>query len=280
VDNSKPGNANLRIGVVRITRSGVRPIAEEKGANRTVGVAGAISKGVPKDAPADAPTWHSRGYLPHFESAETIQHVTFHLADSLPQSVLLRFESELKLVSPEKRDAERRNRAEAWIDAGHGLCILRQSGLADLVQGSLLSFDSQRYRLIAWVVMPNHVHALFEAMDGWTVAKVVASWKKFTARRICDYLRESAVREAAEKKNANREIGVPRRSIWHREYWDRYIRSEKHLRRAVDYIHMNPVEAGLAASVEDWRWSSAFPGNAYVSIGEQKNANQEIGFPR
>jgi hypothetical protein len=37
-----------------------------------------------------APRWHSRGYLPHFESSEVTQHVTFHLADSFPQAVLLR----------------------------------------------------------------------------------------------------------------------------------------------------------------------------------------------
>jgi hypothetical protein len=45
---------------------------------------------------------------------------------------------------------------------------------ATLTQASLLSFDSQRYRLLAWVVMPNHVHVLFQATDGWTVAKIVA----------------------------------------------------------------------------------------------------------
>src|SRR5258708_3247361 len=138
-----------------------------------------------------APRWHSRGYLPHFESSEVTQHVTFHLADSLPQTVLLRLESELKLVSPEKRLVERRNRVDAWIDAGHGSCILRKPAIADMVQGSLLIFDSQRYRLLAWVVMPNHVHALFQPINGWTVAKIVAAWKKFTARKIRDDLRDS-----------------------------------------------------------------------------------------
>jgi putative transposase len=269
VGDSKPGNANLPIGVVRKDGTNNFPIGGPRG----------VLRGAFRDAPKDAPTWHSRGYLPHFESAEAIQHVMFHLADSLPQAALLRFECELKMLPSDKRDEERRKRAEAWIDAGHGLCILRQSRLADMVQGSLLSFDSQRYRLLAWVVMPNHVHALFEAMDSWTVAKVVASWKKFTARRICDYLREDAIRGIAGKKNANPEIGVPRQPIWHREYWDRYIRSEKHFRRAVDNIHMNPVEARLSASAETWRWSSAFAENARVPIREEKNANQEIGVP-
>ncbi len=40
--------------------------------------------------------WHSRGYLPHFEGAEVPQHVTFHLADSLPKAVLERMEARVE----------------------------------------------------------------------------------------------------------------------------------------------------------------------------------------
>ena len=136
---------------------------------------------------------------------------------------------------------------EAWIDAGHGSCVLRKPRIADMVQRSLLRFDSQRYCLLAWVVMPNHVHALFEPIEGWTVAKIVAGWKKFMARKICDDQRESG--EA---------IGAP---VWHREYWDRYIRDRRHLGQAVRYIHLNPVKAGLVVAAESWRWSSAYSGS-------------------
>jgi len=96
-------------------------------------------------------------------------------------------------------------------------------------------------------------------MNGWSVAKIVASWKKFTARRIRDYLRD-----------ANREIGASR--IWHREYWDRAIRNDRHFQQAKEYIRLNPVKAGLVSSEEDWPWSSASK-----VIGK---ANQEIGAPR
>jgi REP-associated tyrosine transposase len=104
-----PGNANLPIGV-----SSSAPIDAGKDAIQENGAA----------------RWHSRGYLPHFESSDVIQHITFHLADSLPQTVLLRLESELKFLSAEKRDAERRKRVDAWIDAGHGACILRKPAIA------------------------------------------------------------------------------------------------------------------------------------------------------
>jgi hypothetical protein len=155
---NNPGHANLPIGGQRnaIQPNGVpRAIREDsisggacRSANREIGAAG----------------WRSRGYLPHFESPEATQHVTFHLADSLPQTVLLQLEAELKTLPAEKRDVERRQRVDAWIDAGHGSCVLRKAGIAGMVQGSLLNFDSQRYLLLAWVVMPNHVHVLFQPM--------------------------------------------------------------------------------------------------------------------
>lgn len=45
--------------------------------------------------------------------------------------------------------------------------------------------------------------------------------------------------------------------VWMREYWDRFIRNEKHFVATVNYIHQNPVKAGLVSHPEDWPWSSA-----------------------
>ena len=64
------------------------------------------------------------------------------------------------------------------------LRLTTQSASA-LVQQSLLFFHGQRYCIVAWVIMPNHVHVLFQPREGWSVAKIVASWKKFTAMKIC-----------------------------------------------------------------------------------------------
>ena len=219
---SKPqaGSANLPIG------EALAPAVRENSA--------------PRAAPSDL-GWHSRGYLPHFESPHVIQHVTFRLADSLPASLLQRLDTELKSLPAEKRNLERRKRIEEWLDAGYGSCILRDPYAAQIVQQSFLVFDARRYRLLAWVVMPNHVHVLFEPIEGWTVAKIVASWKRFTARKILDYRRETAT-------------AVP---VWQREYWDRFIRDERHLLQAIEYIHLNPIEARLVTKPEQWPWSSA-----------------------
>src|SRR6185503_4284919 len=190
--------------------------------------------------PLPTSTWQSRGYLPHFDATQYVQHVTYHLADSLPASTLERFQSELRATAPKGwRDAERRREVEEWLDAGHGSCFLKEPSAARTVQNAFLHFDAVRYRLIAWVVMPNHVHVLFEPQDGWSVARIVSSWKTFTGRRL------------ATMK------GAPTRPVWHREYWDRFIRDSQHLSDTRKYIHENPVKAGLVARAVEWEWSSA-----------------------
>jgi hypothetical protein len=58
-----------------------------------------------------------------------------------------------------------------------------------------------------------------------------------------------------------RQSGEPAPSIWHPEFWDRFIRNDHHFASALAYIHNNPVKAGLVALPEDWPWSSANFGN-------------------
>ena len=182
--------------------------------------------------------------MPHFDSHYVVQHVTFHLADSLPAGVLVRLEEELRTVPSERQDVERRKHIETWFDTGHACCLLREPAAACLVQDALLFFDSVRYRLLAWVVMPNHVHVLFQPMEGWTIARIVASWKSFTGRRLSSLLSASPGSNAVHR-------------VWHREYWDRFIRDEWHFHTAREYIHNNPVKAGLVRRPEEWEWSSA-----------------------
>ena len=178
--------------------------------------------------------WYSRGYLPHFNATDVIQTINFRLADSLPSIELERLEQELKL-NPNQEKSEY---IEAYLDTGHGECWLKDSLVAETVQESFLYFDKQRYNLLAWVVMPNHVHVMIEMFHKYPVAGIVKSWKSFTAARI------------------NRLLGRAGR-FWARDYFDRYIRNVEHYNNAVHYIHMNPVKAGLVTKPEDWPFSSA-----------------------
>jgi putative transposase len=197
--------------------------------------------------------WHTRGYMPHRDDTGLIQHVTVHLEDSLPKSAIERIELSLENTSGEEHDTLRRQRMHEWIVAGHGSCILQQPQIAEMVERVLHHFDDVRYELHAWVVMPNHIHILFQPINGWSLAKTIASWKKFTVRKIRDFERgqRTANREIRDPGCANLPIGK-RTSVWHQEYWDRYIRNKHHYEQTIHYIHQNPVKAGLVKCKEDW----------------------------
>src|SRR3569833_1074849 len=88
--------------------------------------------------------WHSRNYLPHFDSQDVVQFVTFRLADSLPKAALTRLEDDNQ---PESLRHE-------MLDLGWGACWLRSAPIAYLVEDAFLTFDGYRYRLHAWTIMP------------------------------------------------------------------------------------------------------------------------------
>ncbi len=183
--------------------------------------------------------WHSRGYLPHFDAAEITQTVTFRLADSLPQTVLERWKRELVVDSAENADKVLRRRIEYYLDQGYGSAVLGDARVAAMVQQSLLYFDGQRYRLSAWVVMPNHVHMLLTPDAQWSLSQIMKSLKSYTSHE------------------ANRILG-DRGQFWMEDYFDRYIRDEKHFANAISYIENNPVKAGLCQKPRDWKFSSAW----------------------
>jgi REP element-mobilizing transposase RayT len=234
-----------------------------------IGRGGEIRAELGLGAPGAPRGWYSRGYLPHYNNPETIQSVTFRLADSLPQSKLREIENELADSPPGKIDAERRKKIEAWLDAGKGCCALNHPALAALLQETLLKWDADRYRLFAWCIMPNHVHVLMETKAG--LSKIVQSWKSYTGRW-------------AMEKNAGLGLGVPGEALWMREYWDRYIRDSDHFDNVRAYIERNPVAAGLCKQASDWPWSSASsgnastPGNAEPQLGGNAEIRAKLGL--
>ena len=188
-----------------------------------------------------SPTWHSRGYLPHWEAGEVVQSITFRLADSLPMIALERLRDDLKRMPEDDRTLKRRIRIEEALDRGRGSAALSTPDIGEMVENALLHFDAERYRLHAWCIMPNHVYALTTPLADWTLSEIMHSWKSFTS------------------KKANVLLGK-RGSFWAPEYYDRAIRDAVHYANAVDYIATNPVKAKLCAKPEDWRFSSAWRG--------------------
>jgi REP element-mobilizing transposase RayT len=93
------------------------------------------------------------------------------------------------------------------------------------------------YDLLAWVIMPNHVHAIIRPHAG--MARIMQWLKGRTAR------------------NANRILGRSGDAFWQAESFDHWIRSELEFEALVDYVENNPVKAGLVETRERWPWSSA-----------------------
>ena len=187
--------------------------------------------------------WHSRGYLPHYDASSKYQMLTYRLADSLPANFSLPGSAG---GSPAEK-LERRKLIEQVLDNGYGSCVLKIPEVATLVEDNFKYFDKKKYDLIAYVVMPNHVHLLIKTYDGFPLSEIIHSWKSFTSRQILKTL-----------ENMNEFSSVFKdKKVWQKEYWDRFIRSHEHYLKAIEYIHQNPVKAGLVSNAKDWIWSSA-----------------------
>ncbi|MBM3892271.1 MAG: hypothetical protein FJ388_24405, partial [Verrucomicrobia bacterium] len=112
------------------------------------------------------------------------------------------------------------------LDACHGECVLRRRELARIVSDSLLHFDGDRYEMLDFVVMPNHVHLLATFADEAAMLAQCESWKHFTAAQI------------------NRRVGGSGR-FWQQDAFDHLVRHEAQFERLRQYIAENPSKAKL-----------------------------------
>jgi glucuronate isomerase len=148
---------------------------------------------------------------------------------------------------------------EEWLDAGHGSCILADPALRKVVEDALEYFNdtatepgttgvppvekgesdcvvngqdarcpSRRYRLHAYVVMPNHVHVLFELLEESDIQKILHSWKSYTAKKLNELTGTSG-------------------KVWKEEYYDRLIRNGEHYQNTIKYIRRNGEAAKALA---------------------------------
>jgi len=98
--------------------------------------------------------------------------------------------------------------------------------------------EELRFHLHAWVLMPDHLHLVIEVPDGITSGIVMRFIKARFARRWNHRLRT-------------------RGPIWQTRFHERVLTSERALMAAIEYVHANPVAAGLVESAEDYPLSSA-----------------------
>jgi len=116
--------------------------------------------------------------------------------------------------------------------------------------------SSRDFLLLAYVVMPDHVHLMMYPRET-TLSIVLQDLKKRTARSL----------------HKSRGCAGP---IWQSRFFDFICRRVRDYWSKVEYIHQNPVTAGLVDRPEDWRWSSAFPFDTSTSAGALRPDHVEM----
>lgn len=186
-------------------------------------------------------TVRKRNRLPHWDVEHGIYFVTFNLFDALPVHVRHRIREEAaaqvavirntrgELTIAEKQAIDHwvRIKIGESLDEAHGCCLMRDQRVAAIVAETITHFDGERYSLLAWSVMPNHVHVVLTLAGGEHLQRVLHSWKSFTAKQV------------------NRILGREGK-VWQDDYFDRTVRDGRDLQATVEYVLANPAKAGLS----------------------------------
>lgn len=160
--------------------------------------------------------------------------VTLQLHDALPADKLASIVESL----PAEEQRERQRRLHHLLDSGYGSCLLAKPKVAELVDKALQSFNGRQFELLSWVIMPSHVHLLTGTNSGYNLAQVLLALMDWTEEQFAERLKISG-------------------RVWSRQYREQIIRDEEHMFAAIEFIHSDPVRAGLCLHPEDWDHSSA-----------------------
>lgn len=119
-----------------------------------------------------------------------------------------------------------------------------------LRQGIVAARDRFPFEIMAWVLLPDHLHCIWTLPDG--DADFAKRWgiiKREVSRRCgTELINREWLSESRRKRS---ETG-----LWQRRYWEHCIRDETDFIRHVEYIHWNPVKHGLVRRVADWPYST------------------------
>lgn len=148
-----------------------------------------------------------------------------------------------------------------------------------------IRFYSEKYgfKVLGWVIMPDHVHLLLwwdkEERPTLTVSKIMQGIKAGTAMRIIGRLKSRGLEQVLQPTRrggrledtqgervlqATHKSGAGSKShrhnlryrLWQPGYYDFNVHSEEKLLEKLNYMHCNPVKAGLVLSPNDYKWSS------------------------
>ena len=108
----------------------------------------------------------------------------------------------------------------------------------EIIVSTLKHFDGQRFEVLAYVVMPDHVHVLVRPYEGYLLHELVHSWKSYTANRL-------------------QRVAGRRGRIWQEDYFDRIMRDEAEFIEKAQYILNNPLKIEPQIDAYPWVWVKA-----------------------
>lgn len=208
-------------------------------------------------------------HLPHYQPEDATYFVTFRLNGSLPWGVIeqLRFERLLfektiaNATNMDTRKERSRVRArqyfekfDALLDGQKGGPMwLRRSDVAEIVANALMLRDGREYELLAYCIMPNHVHLVIEVgrtsvrPQGRAEARPTRLQRDvYELTRILRLIKGSTARQCNLILNRQGQF-------WQHESYDHVIRDDGELEGIISYVAFNPVLARLTDSWEQWR---------------------------
>jgi len=145
-----------------------------------------------------------------------------------------------------------------WVD------VFSRQEYRDIVIRSIAFCQLKKgLKLHGWVIMTNHLHMLISAAETYTLSEILRDFKKFTAAEILNAIEKNNT-ESRQKWMLEifRQAGAqnPRNSIY--QFWQQDNRpmeciSYEFTKQKLDYIHNNPVAAGIVGAAEHYLYSSA-----------------------
>ncbi|MCF8241836.1 MAG: hypothetical protein K9J16_10650 [Melioribacteraceae bacterium] len=150
--------------------------------------------------------------------------------------------------------------------AKHGKNWLSIDAIADKIYQHLLKYDGTRYRLIAFTIMPNHLHIILIPIDD-------SQLETEQSKRKIEQLKKGTQNSSDKKKslepsitrimrlfkgataNSCNKILKRKGQFWQHESYDHQVRGEKELKILVEYTLENPVKAGLIDDPYEYRWN-------------------------
>ncbi|PKN72540.1 MAG: hypothetical protein CVU50_06685 [Candidatus Cloacimonetes bacterium HGW-Cloacimonetes-3] len=196
-----------------------------------------------------------RRFLPHFQAAEQIIALSWRLAFTLPGHMIAIKEEMGEMLNDlhrQKDSIQKHQQLQAYTkrheeyDFFLSKCQLSdlslcEPGIAAMLCTAFKFYDTKLYNLHAYCVMPNHIHLLIKPLP-------VANGEYCKQSTIVQRLKSYTAKEINHVHNRQGKV-------WNDDYFDRYTRNEDDYNNVVNYILYNPVKAGLAQQIEDWKYS-------------------------